>query len=110
MRGDCWNAWRSEAEPMLDLSASELACLRSLLVRRLPGREVWAFGSRVNGRAKPHSDLDLVVMAPIMDLERFELSADLDDSDLPFRVDVVVWQELPESMRAAIGRDLAPVV
>jgi hypothetical protein len=40
----------------------------------------------------------------------FELNADLDDSELPFRVDVVVWQELPESMRAAIGRDLAPVV
>jgi hypothetical protein len=34
----------------------------------------------------------------------------LADSDLPFRVDVVVWQELPESMRAAIGRDSAPVV
>jgi len=34
----------------------------------------------------------------------------LADSDLPFRVDVVVWQELTESMRAAIGRDLAPVV
>ena len=94
---------------MLDLSASELACLRSLLVRRLPGREVRAFGSRVKGRAKPHSDLDLVVMAPITDLERFEFNADLDDSDLPFRVDVVVWQDLPESMRAAIGRDSAPV-
>jgi hypothetical protein len=50
------------------------------------------------------------VMAPITDLERFELSADLDDSDLPFRVDVVVWQELPEPMRAAIERDSAPVV
>ena len=94
---------------MLDLSASEFVCLRSLLARRLPGREVRAFGSRVQGRAKPHSDLDLVVMAPITDLERFEFNADLDDSDLPFRVDVVVWQELAESMRAAIGRDSAPV-
>jgi len=94
---------------MLDLSASEFVCLRSLLARRLPGREVRAFGSRVQGRAKPHSDLDLVVMAPITDLERVEFNADLDDSDLPFRVDVVVWQELAESMRAAIGRDSAPV-
>ncbi len=95
---------------MLDLSGSELACLRSLLARRLPGREVRAFGSRVTGRAKPHSDLDLVVMAPITDLERFELNADLEDSDLPFRVDVVVWEELPESMRATITRDPAPVL
>jgi hypothetical protein len=39
---------------------------------------------------------------------RFELNADLEDSDLPFRVDVVVWQELAELMRDAIERDSAP--
>ena len=90
---------------MLDRSASGLACLRSLLARRLPGREVRAFGSRVHGRAKPRSDLDLVVMAPITDLERFGLNADPGGSDQPFRVDVVVWQEPRESMRAVIARN-----
>jgi len=50
------------------------------------------------------------MMAPITDLERFDLNSDLEGSDRPFRVDFVVWQELPESMRAAIGQDSAPVV
>lgn len=32
------------------------------ILRLLPGAEVWAFGSRAKGTAKPHSDLDLAVV------------------------------------------------
>lgn len=91
---------------MLELSPEQLRQLRIILSRRLPQREVRAFGSRVTGRSKPHSDLDLVAMgdAPIDDLSLAELRADLDDSDLPFRIDVVLWPNAPPHLREAIGR------
>lgn len=97
---------------MLELTPEQLSQLRAILASRLPRREVRAFGSRVNGRAKPHSDLDLVVMGkePIPDPVLAELHADLDDSDLPFRVDVLLWPDAPPSLRAAIASDSTPII
>ncbi|MDE0621109.1 MAG: nucleotidyltransferase domain-containing protein, partial [Bryobacterales bacterium] len=46
--------------------------LEALLREHLPGIEVWAYGSRVNGRGHDGSDLDLVLRTP--DLKR--LAAD----------------------------------
>jgi len=36
--------------------------VRDILHRSVPNRSVWAFGSRVTGKARRYSDLDLVVM------------------------------------------------
>ena len=90
---------------MLDLSDGQLAIVRALLARHLPTRAVRAFGSRTTGSAKAHSDLDLVVMgeAPITDLVHAELMADLEESDLPFRVDLVPWRDTPPTLRRAIA-------
>ncbi len=48
----------------LDVKPEHLEMVQAILRTHLPEREVWAFGSRVNGKAKPASDLDLCVMAP----------------------------------------------
>jgi predicted nucleotidyltransferase len=89
---------------MLDLTQRQLDAVQSIMHRRLPGREVRAFGSRASGTAKPHSDLDLVIMGddPVPALVLAELRDDLDDSDLPFRVDVLEWRDLPAAWRAEI--------
>ena len=52
---------------MLDLAPHHKALLLAILNTHLPGARVWAFGSRVTGRARPFSDLDLAVegAAPI---------------------------------------------
>lgn len=104
MRVTFCNDWLSSVRPMLDLTEDQLAVLRTLLARRVPACEVRAFGSRVTGRSRPHSDLDLVIMTPqpLSDLTRSELRADLEESDLPFRVDVTEWSELPAGLRAEI--------
>jgi predicted nucleotidyltransferase len=67
------------------------------LARHLPNRQVRAFGSRATGRAWCYSDLDLLVMGsvPIPDLTLASLRADFEDSDLPFRVDVLEERDLP---------------
>lgn len=82
---------------MLEITRPQLAMIRALLAHHLPDREVRAFGSRVSGRAWRYSDLDLVVMGsePLPDLVLATLRGDLEDSDLPFRVDLIEARDLP---------------
>lgn len=96
---------------MLELTDAELAILRALFHIRIPGREVRVFGSRATGTAKPHSDLDLLVMGddPIPAAAAAELRADLEDSDLPFRVDVVEWRDLPVDWRHRMAPQSRPI-
>jgi type I restriction enzyme S subunit len=96
---------------MLDLTREQLAAVRAILAHRVPGREVRAFGSRVTGRAWRYSDLDLVVMgdAPLPALTLAHLRADFEDSDLPFRVDVLEARDLPADSPAAAGDETAVI-
>ena len=87
----------------LDLTNDELLLLQTLLKKHLPDIEVWAYGSRVNG--KPHfaSDLDMVAFAgPEQALAITELREALEESSLPFRIDLFVWDQLPENFRKVI--------
>ncbi len=71
-----------------------------LLQLHLPGIVVWAYGSRMRGTANAKSDLDLVVFAgPEKKLQVFSLKEAFDESNLPFRVDLFDWSELPENFR-----------
>ena len=81
---------------MLDLTEHHLQLLQSLLQQYVPGVTIWAFGSRVNGNAKPHSDLDLVLKAAtaIPQQQLFALQDALEESDLPIKVDVLDWQQI----------------
>jgi predicted nucleotidyltransferase len=95
------------------LSEGELAIVRETLAGTLPGREVWAFGSRVHGRRlKPFSDLDLVVLgAAGLTLDQLaRVRAAFRDSALPFRVDVVDWAAADQQFRKIILREHAVLV
>ncbi len=88
---------------MLQLTAEERALLERLLREYLPGVKVWAYGSRVRGTARPNSDLDLVVFA--REDQRIavgELRDALAESDLPFKVDLHIWDDLPETFHRQI--------
>jgi predicted nucleotidyltransferase len=89
---------------MLDLTAEQLATVQSILCQHVPDREVQAFGSRVTGKAKPYSDLDLVIMGDIpLDFRTVAALKDtFAESDLPFRVDVVEWATTGDNFRAII--------
>jgi uncharacterized protein len=47
----------------LELSTTELATVKAILARHVPGAEVWVFGSRATGQSKKYSDLDLCIKA-----------------------------------------------
>jgi predicted nucleotidyltransferase len=91
---------------MIDVSPQYLEAVRAILRRNVPDREVWVFGSRATGTAKEYSDLDLVVIGDIpLDLGQLALlENDFDESELPFKVDVVDWATASESFRQIIRK------
>ena len=92
---------------LLDVRPEHLAMVQAILRRHVPGREVWAFGSRVAGRARAASDVDLCVVGEVP--LPYETSARLryafSESDIPYTVDVVDWATTSESFRKIIERD-----
>jgi predicted nucleotidyltransferase len=96
-------------EPALYITSAERAMLMRLLARHLSGCTLWAFGSRVPGwpgsrGLKAHSDLDLAVIGQPTALALAALRADLEESDLPWRVDLCEFDALPPALRELITR------
>jgi len=90
----------------LDISREHLECLLALLDRFVPEVAVWAYGSRVKNAARPNSDLDLVVFSSPQQRPRvFELKDALDESNIPFRVDLHIWDEVPERFHEIIRNE-----
>lgn len=94
-------------ECRLDVPPAHLAVVLSILRRHVPDREVWAFGSRVRGTAKAHSDLDLAVLgdAPLGLSVLASLEESFRESDLPWKVDVVDWATTSEVFRRIIEEE-----
>lgn len=87
----------------IDISPGQRKELLDLIMRHLPNVEVWAFGSRVKWTARSNSDLDLVAFARPEDEGRVSrLKEALEESSLPFRVDLLVWDKIPESFQKNI--------
>ena len=89
---------------MIDLQPQHEQIVMSILQQHAPEADVYAFGSRAAFTAKPHSDLDLVVVEKTeIAIRRMQLLEEaFADSDLPFRVDVLDWHAIPEDFRKHI--------
>lgn len=95
----------------LDISSEHLAIVQQILRQLLPSCEVWAFGSRVKGAAKPFSDLDLVVMSqqPMSLTLVASLHEAFSQSDLPWKVDIVDWSTTSADFKAVIDQQKVKV-
>jgi type I restriction enzyme S subunit len=90
----------------IDITSRQRKTLVDLLRQFIPGIAVWAYGSRVRWTARPNSDLDLVAFIALSNRNRIEeLKEALAESDLPFLVDMHIWEEIPESFRKIIRED-----
>jgi len=100
----CSLNWSDATVPELDIKPADLKAVQAILRRYIPDREIWAFGSRVSGKVKPFSDLDLAVMgsAPLPASILADLKDAFSESNLPFKVDVVDWAETKENFRKII--------
>lgn len=93
---------------MIDVQPSELAIIVTILTREAPDCVAFAFGSRVTGTAKPWSDLDILLKGPqALPLVRFgEILEAFQESELPFRVDLVDWYRAGSGFRTIIESQL----
>ncbi len=96
---------------MPELSPAQRELVRRILHHRMPERSVRIFGSRASGPAKPWSDLDLAILGnePVDDLALAQARADFEESDLPFRVDLSLWRDLPDGLRQSIKHHGKPL-
>ena len=89
---------------MIDISDIQMEEVLNILERYVPDMEVWAFGSRVKGNAKSYSDLDLLIIGDEkMSINQWgELKEAFQESDLPFRVDLLDWHQISPEFRQVI--------
>lgn len=89
----------------LDVRPDLWRTVHTILQTHVPQHEVWAFGSRVKGAAKPYSDLAVITQQPLPLGVLGALTDAFDESDLPWRVDMVDWASSSESFRAIIEQN-----
>lgn len=94
------------------LTSTQLGLLKTILARHLTsGAKVWMFGSRIRGTHRLSSDLDVLI--DCTDQDHFKtfamLQADLDESDLPFMVDLVDARDVSVEFDQRISADKVPL-
>jgi predicted nucleotidyltransferase len=73
------------------------------------GGKVFCYGSRARGDYRPLSDLDLMVESQNDEKIELDLFQELlENSDLPFKVDLVDFREFAESYKIGYQRDKTP--
>lgn len=88
---------------MLDIKKEYLDELQSIFCKYCPKAEIWAYGSRIKDASHSGSDLDLTVKnfndenKSIGELREF-----LNDSDIPFLIEIQEFGKLPKSFQHEI--------
>ena len=70
--------------------------------------KTWLFGSRATGSARSFSDIDLALDAGAGSVPRdllVRLSCALEESHIPFRVDIVDMHSVSPAVRESIGKE-----
>jgi predicted nucleotidyltransferase len=99
---------KTPSRPQIVIEPEQWEELSVLLERHAPRRKVWAFGSRATGRrVRRFSDLDIAIEGEELSFAEMALLREaLDESRLPFKVDVVQLASLTPDFRARIEPDL----
>ncbi|WP_342267816.1 nucleotidyltransferase domain-containing protein [Candidatus Tisiphia endosymbiont of Empis tessellata] len=90
---------------MINLEQEDFLLLKSIL-KKYP-YTFKAYGSRSKGSNRKFSDLDLCIMEVVNDQQLFKLQEELEESDLPIKVDVKRWFiDMDEYFRSLIEKDM----
>ena len=91
---------------MIDVSEKHLQIVVKILSGFVPDCEIRVFGSRYTGKTKPYSDLDLAIVGR-QQLPKgmvYNIIEAFQESDLPWRVDVLDWHSISPEFRAVIEK------
>ena len=91
---------------MIIIEHEDLNTVKIILSKHLPGVAVWAFGSRVNGKASQFSDFDLAIISDqALSIDKLtDLRQDFSNSSLPFKVDLVDWATINDEFKKIIDK------
>jgi predicted nucleotidyltransferase len=89
---------------MIHINPQDMALLRNI-INKFP-YTFYAYGSRVKGTHQKFSDLDLCIAEAISDLDMFYLKEALEESDLPFKVDIQRLPGMSADFKKIIEKDL----
>jgi len=92
---------------MINLPERHLKLLRSILGKY--DYSFYLFGSRITDRAKEFSDIDLFYKEPIPDETILRLEEELEESDLPYKVDLVDYNKCDDSFKRIIDKSYIPI-
>lgn len=89
------------------LSGRYVSTVREIIRRFVPDAHVFLVGSRARGNPKPFSDIDLLFVAPprLEPMTRARLRIAFDESDLPFKVDLIEWAAVSPQLRERLMTD-----
>lgn len=93
---------------IVDITEKQARVVQQILQKYLPSHSiVWVFGSRAKMTAKKYSDLDLAIDAkmPLSLSIMANLAYDFEESELPYKVDIVDWNTIEDSFKALIKSD-----
>ena len=89
----------------LFIESKYLIELQNIFKEYCPEVQVYAYGSRINGKAHEGSDLDLTVKNFPSDKYLFELKEKISNSNIPFLIDINIFENLPESFKDEINKN-----
>jgi type I restriction enzyme S subunit len=92
---------------VLQIENRHLEILKNILKKY--DLDIYAFGSRAKKTARPLSDLDLLIKGSSDRRLIRQMQDDFEESNLPFKVDVVVWDEIDSSFQKRIEKDLVRI-
>ena len=92
---------------MIQLENKHQAIISSIL-SKYP-YQFYAYGSRAKNQAKKYSDLDLCYREKIPWNVLSHIQEDFEESDLPFKVDLVYWEWMNSEFQELIKKDLVLV-
>ncbi len=89
---------------MIKATPEQLRIISGILAAHVPGVEARAFGSRVSGSPKDYSDLDLALVgaAKLESSVIANLREAFEESDIPFRVDILDWHAISKEFQKVI--------
>jgi len=86
---------------MINATEAEIKIVKEIIEKYAADCRVYVFGSRVKNTVKKTSDLDLLFEAPqkLGFLRIQEIKEAFQESDLPYRVDVIDYNDISENFK-----------
>ena len=92
----------------MDIEKQHLEIVKNIL-KQASSASFYVFGSRTNNTAKKFSDLDICYKGKIPRDLLLKVKGDFYESNLPYKVDIVAYDKLPEGFLDTINQEMQEI-